>query len=658
MCGIVGAIDLTGRRAFPQDALWAMTRSLAHRGPDDEQAHFEDGVALGARRLAFIDVAGGRQPISNENGTVWVAQEGELYEYPEIRRDLLARGHVLKTRCDTEAWVHLYEDFGEAVFQHTRGQYSASLWDRNTRTLLLGRDRAGIAPLFYAEADGWLLWASEVKALFASRFVEARADRRGLDFFFNFFAISGPRTCFEGVNQLLPGHYLKVRDGQVSVRRYADIDYPDRGSERHDLSASAAADELEALLRDAIRRRLVGEAEVCSYISGGLDSTTILSLGSEENGAPLQSFTISLDRSGPADEGPKARQAADLIGSRLTTVRMTAADICDAFPELITAAESPVLDTSAACMIRLAQAVRPAGCKTTLTGEGADEALAGYVWFKLDAIGIHPNRPVYRGLRRLFFGPIVGGNTSRLPPFAAIDGMRTAQQLTYEMMASSRDRLYSHDMWRAIDGYRPYDELGLDTARMRRWHPLNRSLYVANKVMLAGMLLAAKGDRPIRSASIEGRFPFLDERVVDFCAQLPPKFKLNGRTDKWLLREVARRALPTPIANRRKTMFRANLSSLFLTADRPPWVDQLLSADSLAASGYFDHAAVQQVRDRLERVKRNRFLNTILEMGLTGVITTQLWHHTFLGGGLADLPEWQPPAIADDGGKARRYKTA
>ena len=655
MCGIVGAIDLTGRRPFPRERVLAMTRALAHRGPDDEQAHLEDGVALGARRLAFIDVANGRQPMANETGTVWVAQEGELYEYPELRRDLLARGHVLRTRCDTEAWVHLYEDHGEEVFGQARGQFAVALWDRDTRTLLLGRDRAGIAPLFYAEADGWLLWASEIKALFASGMVAPEADRMGLDFFFHFWAISGARTCFAGVSQLPAGHYLKVEGGAITVRRYADIDYPDDGAERHDLSADEAAEELEGLLRDAIRRRLVGEAEVCSYLSGGLDSTMISALSSQEHGTPLKSFTISLDGAG-VDEGGKAQQSASLIGSSLTTVRMTARDICDAFPELIVAAESPVLDTSAACMIRLAQAVRPAGCKTTLTGEGADEALAGYVWFKVDTAGVIPGNPIYRRMRNLFFGPLSGGGAERLPPFEAIGGTRPAQQITYEMMAHSRHRLYSPAMWRAIDGYAPYDELGLDTARMRRWHPLNRSLYVANKVMLAGMLLSAKGDRPIRSASIEGRFPFLDERVVDFCASLPPRFKLNGLTDKWLLRKVARKALPQAIATRRKTMFRANLSPVFLGAGRPAWVDQLLSRESLAATGYFDPAAVQVARDVHAAGRWNPFRRIVLEMGLTGVITTQLWHHTFIGG-LADLPRWQPPAVAA-AGVEQRYGAA
>ena len=187
MCGIAGAFDLTGRREFPEERLLRMTGAMAHRGPNDEHLHREPGLALGVRRLSVIDVANGRQPLSNEDGTVWVAFEGELYDYPEIRESLLANGHRLLTRCDTEAWVHLYEDQGEKVFDRAYGQFGVSLWDRKRRTVLLGRDRIGISPLFYAEADGWLLWASEIKSLLASGLITPRPDVRGLDYFFNFF---------------------------------------------------------------------------------------------------------------------------------------------------------------------------------------------------------------------------------------------------------------------------------------------------------------------------------------------------------------------------------------------------------------------------------------------------------------------------------------
>src|SRR6202171_5664951 len=202
MCGIAGALDLTGTREFSLSRLRAMTAPIAHRGPDDEQVHVEPGVALGARRLSIIDLAGGRQPIGNEDGTVWVAFNGELFEYPDLRRQLSAGGHHLATRCDTEAWVHLYEDLGEGMFARARGQFAVALWDRRERTLILGRDRVGICPLYYAERDGWLLWGSEVKALLASGLVVARPDPRGVDHLFSFFCSGTSRTFFEGVHSL------------------------------------------------------------------------------------------------------------------------------------------------------------------------------------------------------------------------------------------------------------------------------------------------------------------------------------------------------------------------------------------------------------------------------------------------------------------------
>ncbi len=642
MCGIAGAADLRGRRPFPRERLLAMTRALAHRGPDDEQLHLEPGLALSSRRLAIIDVAGGRQPLSNENGDVWVSYEGELYDYPEVRRLLLERGHTLATRCDTEAWVHLYEDHGEGVFERARGQFAVALWDRRRRTLLLGRDRAGIAPLFFAEADGWLLWASEIKGLLASGLIDARPDRRALDYFFNFYALPNTRTCFEGVDALAPGGFLRVRDGHVERRTYADLDFPDAGQERRFARTDDAVDELESLLRRAVRRRLVSERPVCSYLSGGLDSTMLLGLATQEHGGPVASFTIGLDGSGPRDERSQAAESAGLLGSPLTTVAMTSRDIAAAYPELIRAAEGPVLDTSAACMIRLARAVRERGFVVSLSGEGADEALAGYTWFKWDRVVRLLGRHGYGAVRRLLLSGLAGGGARHRPPFAATAGVRTTQQFPYEMMAQARESLYAPEMWKSLDGYSSYDELNLPAARLRRWHPLNQALYLANKVMLPGMLLAAKGDRAMHNASTEGRFPFLDEEVAAFCAGLDPRLKLRGLTDKWLLRRVAARVLPPAIARRPKTMFRAHMSGTFLGPDRPAWVDQLLSPESLRATGFFDAEGVRRAREVQLHKPRVSFQRFVLDMGLIGVIATQLWHHVYCGGRLADLPAWAP----------------
>ncbi len=646
MCGIAGAVDLTGNRVFPAQRLLAMTGALAHRGPDDEQVHVEPGVALGVRRLSVIDVAGGRQPLANETGDVWVAYEGELFEYPELRKALLDRGHKLATSCDTEAWVHLYEDQGDAVFNDAHGQFAVSLWDRKDGKLLLGRDRVGISPLFYARADGWLIWASEAKALFASGLIAPEPDRRGIDYFFNFYALPNTRTCFKGVQSIPPGHFLRIRGGNVQQHKYWDLDFPDAGDERRFARPEDAAKEYEEILRGAVRRRLVGEVPLGCYISGGLDSTTILGLSTQELGRPVPSFTIKLNGSGPSDEEPQAIESARFLDSPLTSVSMRSRDIADAYPELIRAAEGPVFDTSAACMIRLAHEVRKSGITVSLTGEGADESLAGYAWFKADLFVRMTGQPLNNFFRRRVFSHIAGGG-QHLPPYRALHGVRPAQQVTYELMAQSREPLYSQSMWTSLGDYTPYDEVPINADRIKHWHPLNQSLYTAHKVMLSGMLLAAKGDRSLRNGSTEGRFPFLDERVVEFCTQLPPNYKLRGMKDKWLLRQVASRALPRPISRRPKTMFIANFSGTFLGDDRPAWVDQLLSEESLQASGYFDAAAVRAGREIRRRSRKLSLRGLMYDMGLTGVIATQLFHHTYFGGGLADLPQWTPPSVAE-----------
>jgi asparagine synthase (glutamine-hydrolysing) len=645
MCGIAGAVDLIGSRRFSAQQLLSMTGAIAHRGPDDEQIHLEPGVALGARRLSIIDLAGGRQPIANEAGDVWVAFNGEIFEYPELRVELLARGHRLATRCDTEAWVHLYEDRGEAMFEAARGQFAVSLWDRTNRTLILGRDRAGICPLYYAEHDGWLLWGSEVKALLASGMVEARPDPQGIDHLFSFFCAGTTRTFFAGVKSIPPGHYLRIKEGRVELKRYWDLDFPDAGQERREADPAVLVDELEDRLRRAVERRLRGDVPVVSYISGGLDSTVVLGLSSRHRGAAVPSFTIGLDRAGP-DERSSATESAGVLGSRLTTVTMDRAQIAETYPELVLAAEGPVLDTSCATLLKLAAAVHGQGYKVVLTGEGADEALAGYVWYKAqkirDALVARVGTGIPLLFRRLLLDSLGGGSAFR-PPEAAILGARPAQQDLYELIGQARPVLYSSAMRDVLKDHDPYADLDITNDRFTRWHPLNQSLYLGYKLMLAGLLMVAKGDRIAMNSSVEARYPFLDDDVIHFCASIAPEYKLRGLTEKWLLRQVAAKTLPPRIANRRKTMFRASLSKTFLGRDRPAWVDQVLSPESLRLTGYFDPEAVAQQRawqTRLPAITPRRF---IYDLALTCVVSTQLWHHIYCGGGLCDLPAWEPP---------------
>jgi asparagine synthase (glutamine-hydrolysing) len=649
MCGIAGAIDLTGRREFSPARLLAMTGAIAHRGPDDEQIHVEPGLAMGARRLSIVDLAGGRQPISNEDGTIWVTQNGELFEYPELQAELTARGHRLATRCDTELWAHLYEDHGESVFERTRGQFAITIWDRNARTLILGRDRVGICPLYYTVTDGWLLWGSEIKALLSSGLVAARPDPMGIDLFFHTFCAGTTRTFFEGIQSIPPGHFLRVRDGRVERKIYWDLDFPDEGQERRLADPTPLVDELEALMRRSVERRLRGDVPVVSYISGGLDSTVVLGLSSRERGHAVPSFTIGLDRAGP-DERSHATESARALGSHLTTVTMNSADIVAAYPELIRAAEGPVMDSSCACLMRLAGAVHAQGYKVVLTGEGADEALAGYAWFKTQAIRERLNKLslsfVNPAIRNLVLASM-HGDPAHVPPRYGIRGVRTAQQDVYDLMAQARSFVYSDNLWIRLAGHAAFDDLDITNDRFTRWAPLNQSLYVGYKVMLAGLLMVAKGDRIAMNSSVEARYPLLDEDVIAFCASIAPEYKLRGRTDKWLLRRVAARTLPPRIANRPKTMFRASRSRAFFAPDRPHWVDQLLSPESLRATGWFDPEGVARERAAQVRFPAITPKRIIMDLSLTCVVATQLWQHIYLGGGLCDLPTWTPTPIRE-----------
>jgi len=653
MCGIVGALDLTGVREFSRDRLLAMTRAIAHRGPDDEHVHLEPGLALGVRRLSIIDLPHGRQPIANEAKDVWVAFNGELFDYPEIRQELLKRGHHMLTRCDTEAWVHLYEDHGEKMFDFARGQFAVALWDRKNHTLLLGRDRVGICPLYYTIAEGWLLWASEVKSLFSSGLVTPKPDTKGIDYLFNFFCAGATRTFFEGITLVPPGQYIRIKDSQLRFCQYWDLDFPNAGDERRLADPTPLIEELDSLLDKAVQKRLRCDVPVASYVSGGVDSSLILGMGSRLNKEPLPAFTISLNKVGH-DERSKSEEAAAVCGSHLTTLTLDASQIAAAFPELILAAEGPILDTSCSALMQLAALVNQKGYKVVLTGEGADEAFGGYFCFKAQKMSENV---------RQWFGPTLSRMTRKLTQYSvhrkprhglidtrdALYGARPAQQFLYETVGLARESVYSESMWESLGHHNPYDDLEIRNPRIKHWHPLNQSLYVGYKVMLPGLLMLSKGDRVAMHSSVETRYPYLDEDVIAFCASIDPKYKLYGLTEKWILRKVAAKFLPKNIANRRKISFSTHLSSIFLDKNRPRWVDQLLSYESIKKAGYFDPNKVARERMLLANYPQIMPRQFVLDAVLTTVVSTQLWHHLFFGG-LCDLPVWTPKLRNDEEG--------
>ncbi|HXN94838.1 MAG TPA: asparagine synthase (glutamine-hydrolyzing) [Candidatus Acidoferrales bacterium] len=650
MCGIAGVLDLAGLRMVPDDVIQRMAQALVHRGPDEDGFLQSPGVALASRRLSIVGLADGRQPIANEDKSVQVVFNGELFDYVERRTELQGRGHRFVTHCDTEIIPHMWEENQEGVFERLRGQFAIALWDARRRQLTLGRDRFGICPLYWTRQGNWLLFASEIKGLLASGMVPAQPDLRGIDHIFTFSAMPGPVTCFEGVQLLPAGHYLQITPGNedgaapvINERTYWEMDFPDEGDEDPGANQRKLVDEFERVMLQAVEKRLRADVPVGAYLSGGVDSSMIVALACHLKGPAINTYTIRVDD--PAlDELSAACLAARHIGTKPPVVQeFRASDALETYPALIQAAEAPVIDTSCAALLQLARRVHSCGQKVVLTGEGADEWLVGYPWYKaaklLGYLDILPGLPLSDRVRRGYF------RVNQMPQYPVEMRQRAEQSIggpnawidAYGMLALSKLRFYAAPMREVLEQTNPWADLQLNLERAKRWHPLNRGIWVAGRVTLAGHLLQAKGDRVAMHSSVEVRYPFLDEDVFDFLAKLHPRWKLRGFRDKHLLRLLAERWLPPSIYRRGKVIFRAPLDSFHMDPE-PPFVEQLLSEESLRRTGYFDIAAVRHWRKAFRQMRAGSLPRLSVEMGLVAVVATQLWHHLFIDGALSDVP--------------------
>jgi asparagine synthase (glutamine-hydrolysing) len=660
MCGIAGIVNLTEPAPIDPQIVRRMADAITHRGPDEDGYFFRPGIGMANRRLSIVGLADGKQPIANEDRSVSVVFNGELFDYPEVKAQLQSKGHQFRTHCDTELIPHLYEEHAEGVFEKLRGQFAIALWDERQQQLLLARDRFGICPLYWTRQGDLLLFASEIKALLASGLVPAKPDVRGINHVFTFFALPGPVTCFAGVNCLLPGRCLKIANGTIEEKVYWEIDFPDAGHEElRDFSRfgsnanSPVIDEFEAIMKKAVERRLRADVPVVSYLSGGVDSSVVVALACaqrrSEGKGPIPTFTISVQDDPSLNERSEAHIVAAHVGCEEIVVDCGRDEVLKTYPELIRAAEGPVVDTSCAALLMLARKVHQSGYKVALTGEGADEWLAGYPWYKvhrvLGMLDVIPGLPL-GGLARRAYLKLTGA------PKVSWDAMKrvidtiggdNAWLNLYGLYGAAKTRFFSAGMCEQLGDHLPYADLKLNVERAKKWHPLNRSLYLGARVMLPGLLLASKGDRVAMNSSVETRYPFLDEEVFSFLAKLHPNWKMRGLRDKLILRYLADRWVPTSIAWRRKAMFRAPLDGFHTTA-MPTFVDQLLSPESLKKTGYFDVTAVGHWRTAFRALRLGSTQRTMVEMGLVGVVATQLWHHTYIDGTLAELPAWSPPA--------------
>ena len=645
MCGIAGIHSLKLAEPVCAEALQQMVITLQHRGPDESGLYlFQDDVSsigLGHARLSIIDLAGGQQPLSNETAMLWITFNGEIFNYRELRQELKQKGHQFATDSDTEVIVHLYEEYGVHCLHYLNGQFAFALWNELDHTLFMARDRVGIRPLFYTIQQDQLIFASEIKAILAAQPEPPQIDIDTLDQIFTYWSPLSPRTIFAGIQSLPPGHFLLAQAGEVTVKSYWQPQFPQAVTSNH-LSLDEAAAELRHLLTEATRLRLRADVPVGAYLSGGLDSSTIAALLYHDIGQHLETFSIAFTDEA-FDESSFQRQVAAHLGTEHHVLTCTPKDVGQAFPDVIWYTETPILRTSPIPLYLLSEFVQQAGIKVVLTGEGADEFLGGYNIFKEALIrrfwAKEPTseiRPLL--LKKLY--PYVP-NLDNLPYLTKFFGYRLADlaepgysHLLRWRNGSRHRRLFQPDVVAKL-GQAEVNDLALPDA-FTNWSPLSQAQYLEISVFLAEYLLSSQGDRMAMAHSIEGRFPFLDHHVVEFCNQLPPDFKLRGLNEKYILKRAVRDLLPPDIWQRQKRPYRAPIHHSFFPNGQPlEWVADMLSPQKLETVGCFNPLAVQALLNKQARLGS---LGEVDEMALAGILSTQLVHHHFVAHPISSRP--------------------
>ena len=617
--------------------------ALHHRGPDSRGIRLDGAIGLGHARLSIIDLDGGAQPMSNEDGTIWVIFNGEIFNYVELRVQLLRQGHRFRTSSDTEVLVHMYEQFGDDFVDHLNGQFAVALWDGREQRLVLARDRVGIRPLFYTWCKGRLAFASEAKALFALPDVPRRLDAAGLASLFSYWSVLPPASVFEGIAQLPAGHLMTLDADGTRMRRYWDWPF---GADAYTRTEQQGADELRDLLTDAVRLQLRADVPVGAYLSGGLDSSIITTIVRRHTTTPLRSFSLTFEDA-EFDESVYQREVVAQLQTDHSSIRTTRAAIGAAFPRMIWHAESPVVRTAPVPMMLLADSVRAAGYKVVLTGEGADEAFAGYDLFK--------EARVRRFMADAPQSPCRGALLGRLYPYLAhspASGRALSQRFFSQDSGPIDDagfahatrlsvsrrmlRLFRGDWRQRVFAWDPAAALkSLLPPGFGRWQPLERDQYVEANTLMTGYLLSSQGDRVAMAASVEARYPYLDHRVLEFACRLPPRFKLRGLREKRLLKKAMSAELPASITRRSKQPYRAPDSACFFTDGKPlTYVEELLSPRRLDDAGLFDPPSVAKLMDKCGAGRAIGFGDNI---AFVGVLSCMLLHEQYVrpGGALS-----------------------
>lgn len=635
MCGFAGYSATGLAPETGQVLLRAMTESIAHRGPDASGVWAGPGVGLGHRRLSIVGLEDGQQPMGLDD--LVLAYNGEIFNFVELRAELEAKGRKFRTGSDTEVILHLYRELGTAALDKLNGDFAFALWDGGRKRLFLARDRVGVRPLFYTERPDGFYFASEIKALLEVPGVEAELDPFALDEIFTLWAPLAPRSGFKGIAELPPGHFMLVENGHCRIERYWDFDFPDLADGYDSRSEAVLAEDVLALLDDATRIRMRADVPVGAYLSGGLDSSITAALATRHTPHRLATFSVGFE-SAEHDETAYQALMAEALGTDHVAVTCRNADIASVFPQVIAHTERPIVRTAPAPLFLLSGLVRDNAIKVVLTGEGADEVFAGYDLFKEDKVRRFAARQPGSARRPLLF--------KRLYPYLPNLQNQSADYLTAffgvtpdllsDPLASHRPRFrstsaaklfFSGDLRSTLAGYDAAAALA-DTlpARFARWHPQHQAQYLESRFLLPGYILSSQGDRMAMAHGVEGRFPFLDHRLMALAARLPPRLTLKGLVEKHILRQATRHLLPESIGSRTKQPYRAPDSQAFAASAEASYVGEVLAPDAIAETGLFNPQAVSRLVAKAGVTGVEGFRDNT---AYVGILSTQLWHRTF-----------------------------
>jgi len=626
MCGICGKLLFDRNQLVDPGLIVAMANTMFHRGPDDSGLYVSGNVGLGHRRLSIIDLNTGKQPISNEDDTVWIVFNGEIYNYKDLRHDLTQKGHQFKTNTDTEVIVHAYEEYGAQCLSELRGMFAFAIWDANRQALFIARDRVGIKPLYYCQSPGQLIFASEMKAILKDVSVQREVNLPMVDRFLTYYYVPGDETILKGIRKLSPGHYLMAKDGKVETKQYWNLDFSLK-NETH--SFVEAKERLLELLKESARLHMISDVPVGFLLSGGVDSTAMLSLSMGETDKDLSTFTIGFDGETFADERPYARLAADRFGTKHYDMTISADDFLNFLPRYVWHMEEPVCEPPAIALYYVSRLAKD-HVKVVISGEGGDEAFAGYqnyrnlVWLERLKLLLGPFKAgIGKALQALINTNGLGKAEKYLPllslPLKEYYFSRTSNP--FKVFNRRFEGLYSAEFLPMINkdySVEPSRQCLTDGAS---YDTLEKMLYTDTKTWLPDDLLI-KADKMTMANSIELRVPLLDHKVLEYAACLPSSYKLHGFTTKHILKEAFNGYVPDEIIKRKKTGFPVPYESWLRTTLKNFVSDLLLDQRSMER-GYFSKKAIEGlIEENLEKGNSSKEIFSL--------VTLELWHRKFI----------------------------